>query len=143
MEFFLGSIITFAYFIIFNRLFNNAANEKIAYAPIFSQSRKIQLIKDYLIISTTSKQQKNTQSVKHSKRNSIKAFFWEDNVYWIENGYLVTARLAGNQIEETTKKRVDTHSLSKVELDKMIFIVDKLTEGNKNDSGNSGKQDFQ
>jgi len=29
--------------------------------------------------------------------------------------------------------------MDKVELDKMIFIVDKLTEGNEDDSRNSGK----
>lgn len=139
MEYFLGSLITFAYFIIFNRLYNNSAKDRRIYTPIFSQTRKIQLIKDYLIISTTPRQKKNTQSAKYLSKKSIKAFFWEDSVYWIENGYLVTAKINGNQIEETTKKRVDTHSLNKVELDKMIFIVDKLTEGNKNDSGNSGK----
>lgn len=139
MEYVLGSLVTFVCFIIFNRLVRNAELDKKIYTPIFSQSRKVQLIKNYLIVSATPEVQKETQATKYSKRNSIRAFFWEDNVYWIEDGFLVTAKISGNQIQETTKKRVDTHSLDKVELNKMIFIVDKLTEGKKNDSSDSGK----
>ena len=87
----------------------------------------------------TPEEQTETQSRKHVKKNSRKAFFWQDDVYWIEDGFLITAKIIDNQIDNNTKKKVDTHSLSKVELDKMIFIVDKLTEGNKDDSSNSGK----
>lgn len=109
------------------------------HVPIFTQSRKVELIRNYLFNTIGPKQEVKTQSKEHIKKNSKKAFFWLDNVYWIENGFLVTAKLNNNKIDETTKKKVDTHSLDKVELDKITFIVDKLTEGNKDDSGNSGK----
>jgi hypothetical protein len=114
-------------------------NDSKIHIPIFTQSRKVQLIKDYIDNVIAPKPEIKTQSKEHTKKNSIKAFFLADNVYWIENGFLVMARLTDNGIDETTKKKVDTHSLNKVELDKISFIVDKLTEGNKDDSGNSGK----
>jgi hypothetical protein len=107
--------------------------------PGFTQSRKLYLVKDYIRQAVEPKPKPKTQSGEHRKKNSIKAFFWENNVYWIENGFLVMAKLNNNEIDETTKKRVDIYTLDKVELDKITFIVDKLTEGNKDDSGNSGK----
>jgi len=138
MEYFFGSIITLISLFIFNKMTNKIINTKMP-IPIFTQSRKNQLIKNYLINIITEKPQTKTQSREHAKKNSIKAYFWDDKVYWIENGFLVTAELANQGINESTKKRVDTHALDKVELDKISFIVDKLTEGNKDDSGNSGK----
>jgi len=138
MEYILGSIITLISFFIFNKMTKKIISEKM-HIPIFSQSRKLELIKNYLINVTSPIEETKTQSRENAKKNSIKAFFWADNVYWIENGFLVTAKLNNDKIDETTKKKVDTHSLDKVELDKITFIVDKLTEGNKDDSGNSGK----
>ena len=138
MEYILGSIITLLSFFIFNKMTNKVISNRMP-VPMFTQSRKIELIKNYLINITATEPEVKTQSTEHLKKNSIKAFFWADNVYWIENGFLVTAKIKNDKIDETTKKRVDTHSIDKVELDKITFIVDKLTEGNKDDSGNSGK----
>jgi hypothetical protein len=138
MEYILGSIITLISFFIFSKMTKKLVTQKMP-IPTFTQSRKVELIKNYLINLTNLKPEEKTQSREHAKKNSTKAFFWLDNVYWIENGFLVTAKLKNDKIDETTKKKVDTHSLDKVELDKITFIVDKLTEGNKDDSGNSGK----
>jgi len=138
MEYIFGFLSTIIAFYIFNLMTKKVNYSKI-HIPIFTQSRKVQLIKDYIDNVIAPKPEIKTQSKEHTKKNSIKAFFLADNVYWIENGFLVMARLTDNGIDETTKKKVDTHSLNKVELDKISFIVDKLTEGNKDDSGNSGK----
>lgn len=138
IEYFLGSLVTLISIIMFNKFTNKLTQSDIP-IPRFSQSSKVDLIRKYLEQPIVSKPQKKTQSTEDMKKNSKKAFFIGKDVYWIEDGFLQTAKIFDNQIDETTKKRVDTHSLDKVELDKMIFIVDKLTEGNKDDSGNSGK----
>ena len=138
MEYFIGFLVSVISFIILNRIVKNVAKSRIP-TPVFTQSRKVALVKDYILDSLQPKERPKTQSSEDRKKNSMMAYFWEDSVYWIEDGFLVTAELKNNQVDETTKKRVDTHSLNKVELDKMIFIVDKLTEGKKNDSSDSGK----
>ena len=138
MEYFVGFLVSVISFIILNKIVKNVAKHKIA-TPVFTQSRKLALVKHYIISSLQPKEQPKKQSTEYLRKNSIMAYFWGSNVYWIENGFLVTAKLKDNQIDEDTKKKVDTHSLDKVELDKMIFIVDKLTEGKKNDSSDSGK----
>ena len=138
VEYFLGSLVTLISIIMFNKFTNKITQSSIP-IPKFSQSIKVALFRNYIEDVVTPKPEKKTQSTNHLKKNSKKAYFLEKDVYWIEDGFLQTAKISNNQIDETTKKKVDTHSLSKVELDKMIYIVDKLTEGNKDDSSDSGK----
>ena len=138
MEYFFGSLITLVALYVFNIMVKKTIKHKI-HVPIFTQSRKVALVRNYITNILKPEPYVKTQSKEHVRKNSIKAFFLNDNVYWIENGFLVMARLTDTGIDETTKKRVDTHSLDKVELDKISFIVDKLTEGNEDDSRNSGK----
>ena len=123
---------------IFNQMLKKITSETLR-VPVFTQTSKVELLKNYLVSIVTKKPEKETQSTNHLKKNSMKAFFLGRDVYWIEKGFLFTAKITNNEIDESTKKRVDTHSIDKVELDKISFIVDKLTEGNKDDSGNSGK----
>jgi hypothetical protein len=138
MEYFLGSLITLISLFVFNNMLKKITKHKIS-IPVFTQTEKVELLKNYLVSVIARKPEQKTQSKTHLKKNSMRAFFLGKDVYWIENGFLFTAKITNNEIDESTKKRVDTHSLDKVELDKISFIVDKLTEGNKDDSGNSGK----
>lgn len=138
MEYFLGSVITILSLFVFNQMLKKITSETLR-VPVFTQTSKVELLKNYLVSIVTKKPEKETQSTNHLKKNSMKAFFLGRDVYWIEKGFLFTAKITNNEIDESTKKRVDTHSIDKVELDKISFIVDKLTEGNKDDSGNSGK----
>jgi hypothetical protein len=64
--------------------------------------------------------------------------FIDDMAYWIENDGLHEAVLQDGGVDMETKKKVDIMSMNDVELKKMIFVVEKLTEGKINDSGTSG-----
>jgi hypothetical protein len=43
----------------------------------------------------------------------------------------------GTEIDGANATLVDTMGMDKVQLDKMLFIMDQLRDGNKNDSGDS------
>ena len=43
-----------------------------------------------------------------------------------------------NDIQKDTARVVDTIGMDKVQLDKMLFIMDQLREGKNNDSGSTG-----
>jgi len=136
MEYFWGSSITLLCLFFLNKMVNRQImlnKTKI----VFTQTRKNELVKQYYQKSSNKKI--DSQSKKGKAKNLIRGLIVEDLIYWIEDGKLVFANLVNGKIDETSKKGVDTHSMSKVELDKIMFIVDKLAEGNKNDSGNSGK----
>jgi predicted ATP-dependent endonuclease of OLD family len=79
-----------------------------------------------------------TQSYLNEEKNRQRTIFTEDKAYWIKDNAFYQASLLDGEIDTSTIKVVDTMTMDKVELDKMIFIVQKLTEGTRNDFGNPG-----
>lgn len=108
-----------------------------------SQSRTYEMLKPAFEIMSFIKPAPAliTQSTKHMAENSMRYLTMDDKVYWIrDNAVFVSEIVDGDisSINESTTKVVDMMALDKVELDKMVFIVEKLTEGLTNDSSNSG-----
>ena len=134
MEFFLGSLFMLITLFGFSFLFKKQPTSK-KFQIINNQTRVYEMTKNFNINKQT---EKINQSSKHKKTNKMVRILTINNVaYWIEKGNLYQADMVNKNILEETKKRVDTHSMDRVELDKIIFIVDKLTEGN-DDSSNTG-----
>jgi len=77
-----------------------------------------------------------TQARKILEKSQIRIIFSENRAYWIKNNMFLQADLVDGEVDDSTTKVVDTMTMDKVELDKMIFIVQKLTEGITNDGGN-------
>jgi hypothetical protein len=79
-----------------------------------------------------------TQSAKHQEDSTTKVIVVDDEAYWIKNNTFYKAPLVNQKIDKDSAERVDTTNMDKVQLDKMLFIVDKLTEGTSDDSRGSG-----
>jgi len=134
MEYLIGCVITLITMSI-TAMFvrkNNLKQSKL----LFSQSRGYSITHQYF----TKKYSKTTkrQSVKNLYKKSVKTIYIGETAYWIENNALYEAEHINGHILKETQKRVDIMSMDKVELKRMIFIVDRLTEGLDNDSSNSG-----
>jgi hypothetical protein len=127
MEYLLGSIVTLVTMTIVSRLIRKTEKEITPIKVNFSQSRKHELVKDYIF---TKQEAVNTQSSKHHGKQWSKVVLSGDMAYWIENNAVYSAKYDGLEIIPETKKIVDMMGIDKVELDKMILIVDRLTEGN-------------
>lgn len=139
MEYFIGSILTILTFIIVNNLIQNKINEHIP-MPLFSQSRRYHVLKSYLKYKKKHKVER--QSTKNQPKGSTRGIVVGNTIYWIEDGFLVTANFVNGKPEESSKKRVDTYSMNDVELKRIVFIVDKLSEGRSDDTGNTGNKNF-
>lgn len=85
-----------------------------------------------------------TQATAFHEANSIRIVLTDKQAYWIDkNGDgLQVADLENGQINNESAKRVDTMSLSEVQLNEIMFIVDKLTKGNSDDHRSSGNELF-
>lgn len=82
-----------------------------------------------------------SQAAKHMQETSIRFLTMEGKAYWIQDSKVYVSELIDgdlSSINESSTKVVDMMALDKVELDKMVFIVETLTEGLANDSRNSG-----
>lgn len=78
-----------------------------------------------------------TQSRTHYDKTNVKVIILDDQAYWIKDNIFYKAPINGNSIDKDSAEEVDTIHMDKVQLDKMLFIMDKLTEGINDDSRGS------
>ena len=79
-----------------------------------------------------------TQSRKYHEKMNIKVIIVDQNAYWVKDNIFYTAPMINENIDNELAQEVDTMSMDKVQLEQMLFIMDKLREGNNDDSRGSG-----
>lgn len=79
-----------------------------------------------------------TQSKMHYDKANVKVIIVDNQAYWIKDNIFYKAPLEGQSIDKDSAEQVDTIHMDKVQLDKMLFIMDKLREGINDDSRGSG-----
>lgn len=142
MEFVLGILFAFATIFFVRRfiLTESLLSDENTQRLIYRQSHVFNLISPYIHYMTESIALPNTQAYDHESKNKLRVVFTDDKAYWIRNNAFYQADLVDGLVDESTAKIVDTMAMDKVELDKMIFIVQQLTEGMTNDGGSTGHQ---
>lgn len=78
-----------------------------------------------------------TQSQTHYDKTNVKVIIVDDNAYWIKDNIFYKAPMVDNLIDKESVEEVDTIHMDRVQLDKMLFIMDKLREGINDDSRGS------
>lgn len=145
MQYFIGSAICLLIFYVLSKSLINkhVMNDNIGndfFAIKYSQSHIHSMIKPLLpppdVINA--KKKKKTQSSAYLKKNRVKVLIIEGKAYWKKNNVLYVADVIDDQIEKDQATVVDIMGMDKVELDKMLFIVDQLTEGEDDDSSSAG-----
>jgi hypothetical protein len=86
------------------------------------------------------KKKKDRQSDKQEERTNIKVVIFDNKAYFVKDGTFYCAEMHGTEIDGANATLVDTMGMDKVQLDKMLFIMDQLRDGKKNDSGDSRNQ---
>lgn len=137
MEFIFGSLVTLVTIFLVARLFiNNRAIAPLSIMP-YTQSYVHQVsgplqrspMPSFLSFP-------NRQSYSWQAENSLRIFVMEDEAYWIKDNQVHVAEISENGDVSESGKVVDMMGMSRVQLDKMMYIVDRLTEGKNNDIGN-------
>ncbi|CAB4242254.1 hypothetical protein UFOVP222_75 [uncultured Caudovirales phage] len=140
MDYFVGSLITLLTIIVVGKIvLPKISNDKIKTLS-YGQSHAHELIKYIQIPRASTRRQPNTQSYNYVMKNGFKVFFTDRNAYWVKDGQFVVADSNENKIDMDSIKPVDIMGMDAVELEKMIFIIEKLTEGTTNDSRDSGNK---
>jgi hypothetical protein len=106
------------------------------YEPMMTQSmlhNQYSMQKKYI-----EKVNRKSQSKTRKARENVKVIIVEDTAYWIQDNAFYTAPMINNLISKDSAIQVDTIHMDKVQLDKMLFIMDKLREGISDDSRGSG-----
>jgi hypothetical protein len=144
VEYFLGALITILTLIFAAKVFSKKTDEYNVPSISYTQSYTHDLISPLLPSGglTGAFKPLVSQAQKHQDKTNVKVLFVDGKAYWISNNQFLVAETEGGMVINDTATRVDTMAMDSVELDKMVFIVDKLTEGINNDRGDSGYPKF-
>jgi hypothetical protein len=106
----------------------------------YSQSDIHQKILDIVPAKTNNKIEIESQSAKHAASTMIKIIVIENKAYWVKDNVFYFADTNNGDIVDVTAKPVDISSMSKQDMDKMLFILDNLRKGKKDDSSSTGNE---
>ena len=141
-EYFLGFLVAIVMLVLLRflipRIIKNSPTTNIKY----SQTHIHNIIKDNLPDHLFLPMKKPRQTINHEKSIHLKILFFEKEAYWIKENALFIAEQEDGIVKEETAKRVDTIGMNRVQLEKVIYIVDILNEGNQNDSGYTRNNGF-
>lgn len=102
---------------------------------IGSQMDVHKLTKSLFDRNTTKYTTKVSQMKKYEDSNRIDVLVVGNQAYWVANNVFYTGEVIDGQIDHDTTKPINTENMQKDEIDKMLFIIDSLKNGNKNDFG--------
>lgn len=140
MEFVIGAFTAFGLFVAANLILRTPVSKMQSTKIRYSQSHVYSLVSPLLeYVPDPPKDQPVRQSNNFVKDSYTKVLILDDNAYWIKDQALYTAEIVDGMVDKETTRRVDTMTMDKVELDKTMFIVEKLREGLDNDSSSPGK----
>lgn len=138
MEYLIGSLLTFVVLVAVG-VFLKKKQPSFRSFITYSQSHVHELVRPFLPDNEDLQQIKVTQAAKHYDKTHIRIIMVQNKAYWIKDSVLYVAEIVNGEVDQESTKEVDIMSMDKVQLDKMMFIVDKLTEGTTNDYWNTGK----
>jgi hypothetical protein len=141
MEYIIGFWMSLVTILFINRFrdIHNMRNSFINSRGIsHSQSHIHTLIRPMLPKNIRKHKNVATQSMKHYNKTNIKIIILDDIAYWIKDNNLFSAQMQDGAVNQDSTSIVDTIAMDKVQLGKVMFIVDKLREGLYDDSGSSG-----
>jgi hypothetical protein len=141
MEYLIGSVVTLVAFLIVSK---NYAKHRLGLPPDFRVRYTQSYIQDLIgpardLLAMLPAPRKPSQSLEHHEKSHVRVVFSEGKAYWISNNTFYEAEMVDGIVQNEIAKAVDIMGMDKVQLDKMMFIVEKLTEGLSNDSGSPGK----
>ena len=141
MEYFVGAAITMMAYIITNRLISKNLQEdqeQDVFKMSYSQSHIYEMTAPYLELLPPLEDLAKKQSSSFLKNAYMKVMVVKDRAYWIKDNTFYTAEVVDGEVVKENARVVDTMSMDKVELNEMMFIVEKLREDD-NDNWSSGK----
>jgi uncharacterized membrane-anchored protein YitT (DUF2179 family) len=141
-EYFLGFLVAIVMLIVFRLLGPRIIRADQVTKIKYSQSHIHDIIRYNLPDEVFLPIKKSRQSYSHEKKTSLKVVFLDKEAYWIKENKLFVADHEAGIVKEGTARGVDTMGMNKVQLEKVIYIVDILNEGTEDDRGYTGNKGF-
>lgn len=137
MDFILGAALSMlCTFVTYKFLMPYVKNRKVEL--FYKQSDVFETIKPALPILNELREIPETQASKYfDSKYTVKVMMFENQAYWIKDNSVFVADIVDGNVDKSGAKVIDTMAMDKVQLDRLSFIIETLTKGRSNDSGNS------
>lgn len=139
MQYFIGFVLTFLVSLAIIVIMNKKINKKMS-RTLYSQKDTHELFKYFFAIDSSNQKKRLSQLTKHTEKSMIKVMVIGHEAYWVSDNTFYVANAIGGEVEAGSAKPVDIENMSKNDINKMLFILDNLQNGNKDDSGSSGNE---
>lgn len=132
-----GLTIAASWFII--RVIRKSARKGFS-QTLYSQSDIHNLLKYFFSLNIDNNEKHSSQLTKRKEKDMIKVIVMGNLAYWVSENIFYVAEAVDGEVVPETAEPVDTNSMSRKDLDKMLFILDSLKNGKKNDSSSAGNE---
>jgi hypothetical protein len=132
-----GLTIAASWFII--RVIRKSARKGFS-QTLYSQSDIHNLLKYFFSLNIDNNEKHPSQLTKRKEKDMIKVIVMGNLAYWVSENIFYVAEAVDGEVVPETAEPVDTNSMSRRDLDKMLFILDSLKNGKKNDSSSAGNE---
>ena len=117
-------------------------NKKYLSSP-YRQSDMHEILKYFFSLNVKEKDKPLSQFQKRLDESMLKVIVVENKAYWVLNNVFYVADAFENQVNPETAKPVDVEDMSRPDMEKLLFILDSLKDGEvENDRSSSGNEGF-
>ena len=118
-------------------------NNKKYLSLSYRQSDMHEILKYFFSLNVQEKDKPLSQFQKRLDKSMLKVIVAEDQAYWVLDNVFYVADALDNQVDPETARPVNVENMSRLEMEKMLFILDSLKDGEvKNDRSGSWNEGF-
>ncbi len=109
--------------------------------PIYRQSDIHNMLKHFFSLNIQTESKQSSQLTKRLEKDMIRVIVMGGQAYWVADNTFYVADALNGEVDTESARPVDVQNMSKVEVDKMLFILDSLTNGKVgNDRSSTGNE---
>jgi len=115
--------------------------KKVFSRTLYRQSDMHRMLKYFFSLDIASSQKPPSQLTKRKEKDMLKVLVMGNQAYWVSDNTFYVAKAFDGEVLPNTAEPVDIESMSKKDIDKMLFILDNLKNGKeKDDSSSTGNE---
>ena len=105
---------------------------------LYRQSDMHNMLKEFFFRDIFDNKAASSQSKIWKEKKKTKFLVIDQKAYWVSNNMFYVGDADNGQVRPETGKPIDISTMSPKEVNKMLFILDNLNGGRRNDSGGAG-----
>ena len=102
---------------------------------LYRQSDMHNMLKEFFFRDIFDNEVASSQSKIWKEKKNTKFLVIDQKAYWVSNNMFYVGDTDNGQVRPETGRPIDISTMSPKEVNKMLFILDNLNGGRKNDSG--------